>query len=286
MWTAPAGEADARTYTATLTVTDPGGLSDTGFIQLIVLAATSPVIPSFAPNTGAAQDWTVGEAITPITVPEANGNPAPTYAVVGAPPAGISFDPTTRVISGTPTAAGSGTIRIRATNSAGTADWTMAYTTTAVVIPVTPGVLGLRYGGVTLGHLRYGGTNFASARYGGVTFGGGMVTPPVTMSLWERLVAHDGGSGNIIDVTLDDSNCGREPHSALHLRAHAVLRHAESGASRGACSPTPRSTGMSARGSTTTGAATTSTSSPFTGAVAASHRPFYWAACPISGLGT
>ena len=221
MWTAPAAQADARTYTATLTVTDPGGLSDTGLILLIVLAAPR-VIPSFADNTGDAQDWTQDTAIAPVTVQEANGNPAPTYAAVGALPAGISFNPTSRVISGTPTEAGTGTVRIRATNTAGVADWTMAYTTTAVVIPVTPGVLGLRYGGVTLGHLRYGGTNFASARYGGVSFGGGMVTPPVTMSLWERLVAHDGGSGNIIDVTLDD------PIAGGNATQHFVYEHTPS----------------------------------------------------------
>ena len=54
-------------------------------------------------------------------------NPAPTYAVVGTLPGGISFNTTTRVISGTPTAVGSGTITIRATNSAGSDDWTVDY---------------------------------------------------------------------------------------------------------------------------------------------------------------
>ena len=45
----------------------------------------------------------------------------------GTLPAGLAFDPTTRVLSGTPTAAGSGTITVTATNSAGTADWTVTY---------------------------------------------------------------------------------------------------------------------------------------------------------------
>ena len=72
-----------------------------------------------------------GTAITAITVPEADGTPEPTYAVEGVLPAGIAFDTATRVISGTPTATGNGTITIRASNSEGDADWTITYATTA-----------------------------------------------------------------------------------------------------------------------------------------------------------
>ena len=111
------------------------------------------VAPSFSDNTGDAISGVVGTAITPITVPEAAGEPAPTYAAVytaselfgfqgagtgwdRAPfhsrsqpilPDGLAFNATTRVLSGTPTAVGSGTITIRATNSEGAADWTVAY---------------------------------------------------------------------------------------------------------------------------------------------------------------
>ena len=49
-----------------------------------------------------------------------------------------AFNTTTRVISGTPTATGSGTIRIRATNTEGSDDWTVAYT--IAVAPTTAGV--------------------------------------------------------------------------------------------------------------------------------------------------
>ena len=66
-------------------------------------------------------------------MPVANGNPTPTYAVEGSLPAGIAFDTGTRVISGTPSATGSGTITIRATNSEGMADWTVTYTTAAAL---------------------------------------------------------------------------------------------------------------------------------------------------------
>ena len=89
-WT-PANSADAVAFaihidgltdrTATLTLTDdPLGVA----------------APSFSDDTGDAQNWTQNVAIAPITVPPASGSPTPTYAVVGSPPAGISFSPSTR----------------------------------------------------------------------------------------------------------------------------------------------------------------------------------------------
>ena len=108
------------------------GLTDRN--ATLTLTDDPPVVnvaPSFANDTGDAQTWEMGTAITAITVPEADGTPAPTYAVEGVLPAGIAFDITTRVISGTPTATGNGTITIRASNSAGMDDWTVAYTTNA-----------------------------------------------------------------------------------------------------------------------------------------------------------
>ena len=95
--------------------------------------AAAPAAPSFTDPTGDAQSWMQNDAITAITVPAASGNPAPTYAAVGTLPAGIAFDTTTRVLSGTPSATGSGTITIRATNSEGDADWTVDYTTAAAL---------------------------------------------------------------------------------------------------------------------------------------------------------
>ena len=84
--------------------------------------------PSFVAASGNDQQWIVDTAIAEITVPVAAGDPAPTYAVVGVLPAGINFNTGTRIISGIPSELGSGAIRIRATNSEGTADWTVAYT--------------------------------------------------------------------------------------------------------------------------------------------------------------
>ena len=119
---------------AVITFTDHvRGLSDRNATLTLTDDPPPPVnvAPSFADDTGDAQTWEMGTAITVITVPEADGTPEPTYAVEGVLPAGIAFDTATRVISGTPTATGSGTITIRATNSEGNADWTITYATTA-----------------------------------------------------------------------------------------------------------------------------------------------------------
>ena len=45
----------------------------------------TPVAPSWADDTGDAISGTVGTAIAPVTVPAADGDPAPTYAASGLP---------------------------------------------------------------------------------------------------------------------------------------------------------------------------------------------------------
>ena len=125
-------DADSDDDTATVTFTASGGSTATGTVMVTITDDDPPATaPSWADDTGNAQTWTQNTAITSFTVPAASGSPTPTYAVVGSLPAGISFSPTTRLISGTPTSSGNGTIRIRATNSEGTDDWTVTYTTSA-----------------------------------------------------------------------------------------------------------------------------------------------------------
>ena len=93
--------------------------------------------PNFSDDTGGPASLGTNTAITNITVPAATGNPTPTYSASGLP-AGVSFDISTRVLSGTPTAVSSGTITITATNSQGSDTWTVAYATTAVAILTAP----------------------------------------------------------------------------------------------------------------------------------------------------
>ena len=99
------------------------------------------IAPSWTDDTGNAQSWTEDSAISGITVPAASGTPTPTYSSSGLP-AGLSFNSSTLRISGTPTSIGSGTITITATNSEGSATWTMGYTVVAMTVllqaPGTP----------------------------------------------------------------------------------------------------------------------------------------------------
>ena len=60
--------------------------------------------PSFGDARISDQTWVRGEALEALTLPAASGGDgALTYALTPAPPAGVGFDPTTRVLSGTPT---------------------------------------------------------------------------------------------------------------------------------------------------------------------------------------
>ena len=66
------------------------------------------VSPSFTAGhsltTDPGEQFTVGEAVN-VTLPAASGgNPPLTYSVTPALPGGLTFSPTTRTISGTPTA--------------------------------------------------------------------------------------------------------------------------------------------------------------------------------------
>ena len=118
--------------TITITATNSAG-SDTYTIPYTVVAAA--VAPSWTDTGGAARNWTANTAIPAFTVPAVDeGSPAPTYSASGLP-AGISFNSTTRRISGTPDTVGSGTITITATNSVGSDTYAIPYTVAAAPTP-------------------------------------------------------------------------------------------------------------------------------------------------------
>ena len=79
--------------------------------------------PSFGTATVADRNWRQGEAIGAVALPAATGGVgALTYALTPALPAGLRFAPSTRVVSGTPTAAVPRTVfTLRATDGEGNA---------------------------------------------------------------------------------------------------------------------------------------------------------------------
>ena len=79
--------------------------------------APADVAPRFTGSVG-DRTYTAGEAIDPLTLPEASGgNGARTYSLGPALPAGLTFDTARRTISGTPTVAGSYRLTYRVADS-------------------------------------------------------------------------------------------------------------------------------------------------------------------------
>lgn len=84
--------------------------------------------PNFGSASVGAQSWTAGQPVASFTVPAATGGDAPlTYTASGLP-SGVSMAPS-RVVSGTPSAIGSGTATVTVTDVDGdTARLTFAWT--------------------------------------------------------------------------------------------------------------------------------------------------------------
>ena len=133
----------------TWTATDEDDDTDTLTFSITVEADTAP---AFADGeTITAQTYTVDMVITSLTLPvvETPGNGATVYALT--PPAGLTFDPATRVLSGTPTATAAMADFTYTANdgdgntAAGDAD-TLTFTITveAATIPVTGFTVELR----------------------------------------------------------------------------------------------------------------------------------------------
>ena len=98
------------TYTWTAADADMTTTADDEATRTFTITVNAPV-PDIAPlflssQSVAPQQYDVGTAITPLTLPtvSALGNGDTTYTLTPALSAGLTFEPTTRVISGTPTA--------------------------------------------------------------------------------------------------------------------------------------------------------------------------------------
>ncbi len=111
----PTATATALSYTYTLADGDSNTLSSDEATLTFTITVTcasgetctaTDLVPDFGSASVEDQAWEVGTAITDLTLPAASGgNGTLSYALSPALPAGLSYVPATRTISGTPTVA-------------------------------------------------------------------------------------------------------------------------------------------------------------------------------------
>jgi large repetitive protein len=119
------------TYAIEITATDPSGLSSSTILQLAVANNPPVYTPGSLANQAAQPSLPFNYTVPANAFTDPNGD-ALTYSADwnnGPLPAWLSFDPTTRVFSGTPTSAGSWTIRVIASDGASTASATFTIST-------------------------------------------------------------------------------------------------------------------------------------------------------------
>ena len=123
-------------YPVTITVTDDSGFSGTATFTWTVTDAVTVTSPG--PQSSAS-----GTAITPVPISASDSSPSSTlsYSDNGTLPPGLSIDPSTGVISGTPTTGGSSSVTITVTDNdgySGSATFTWAITNTVTVTSPGP----------------------------------------------------------------------------------------------------------------------------------------------------
>ena len=116
----------AGTYAMTYTVTDVDGDSDSLAFGIEVRAPD--LFPEFGPDVGPRdQSYTRGVAISPLLLPAATGGDGElSYSLTPSIP-GLSFDPATRQLTGTPTSSGTRAMTYEVTDADGDTD-TLSFT--------------------------------------------------------------------------------------------------------------------------------------------------------------
>ena len=127
------------TTTVTYTVTDDDGDSDTDAFTITVSAAGTTNLTPTAPNIS-NRSATVGTTYSQTLGAGSGGDPPLSYSVSSLPP-GLSFNTSTRVISGTPTTVGTTTVTYTVTDDDGDSDtdaFTITVSAAAITAPGTP----------------------------------------------------------------------------------------------------------------------------------------------------
>jgi hypothetical protein len=140
------GLRSATSYTFTITATSVDGTSPVSesslpvttqiYVAPVAAATTAPLAAPAFTLSAAAETKTVNTAITGYTISLTGGTIA-SYAISPAAPAGLTFNTTTGLLSGTPTSTQSATAyTITATNATGSATRTFTLTVTVIVYAV------------------------------------------------------------------------------------------------------------------------------------------------------
>jgi autotransporter-associated beta strand protein/predicted outer membrane repeat protein len=117
--------------TTNVTITASNGVGSPAVQSFALVVAAAPVAPTITTTT--LPTAAIGIAYTATLA--ATGAPAPTFTATGLP-SGLSLNSTTGVISGTPTAGGTATVVVTATNAAGSVNRTFTLTVATPAAPV------------------------------------------------------------------------------------------------------------------------------------------------------
>ncbi|BAU52226.1 putative Ig domain-containing protein [Mucilaginibacter gotjawali] len=109
--------------TYTITATNPAGFTGTATLQIKCINPPAPIIVYTTPHV-----YITNITIAPLA-PTSTGGPVASYSISPGLPAGLSIDPLTGIISGTPTVISPATnYLVTATNAGGTATFTINIT--------------------------------------------------------------------------------------------------------------------------------------------------------------
>ena len=192
------------TSTVTVTATNAVG-SDAETFSLVVQAAV-PAITSPAPPTG-----TVGTAYTyQITA----SNDPTSFGASGLPP-GLTIDPTTGIVSGPPTAAGSYGVVFFATTSAGTGSASFTLT----ILPLAPVITSAAGANAVQGQAF---TYQITASNNPTSFNATGLPPGLTVSTTAGLISGTPTTVGTFPVTLSATNAGGTTPATLTLVVSAA----------------------------------------------------------------
>lgn len=203
-----AGNDTFYNYRAKIVATSTGGTAESLFNISINAAPTAPAIPTKTARQNVAWTFTV-----PV-FPDPNGDPL-TYSISGLP-AGLSFNPaaSSRVISGSPTAAGAFSVTVTANDGrGGSASATFTLNVQANTAPTAPAV-GAQSGAIN-GAFSLGLPAFTDADYDTLTHSATGLPPgllfdagtrvisgtPTTVGTWNVTYSANDGRGGTASVT-------------------------------------------------------------------------------------